>query len=514
MIASRKSQTHVGRVAASSRPFPPLRLLQPSGVVALTCLFAASSCTSGTEPKSKPTPSLTASTVTSSRPTLVADGADTAVIRVQLINEHGSPITESGGTISLATTSGTLSSVLDRHDGTYTATLTAPTVVGTATVTANLNGHPLTQQATIHLIPGPLARFVLEASGGGAIPVQEAGIPFVIRISAQDANGNLDTAFSDTAHISSTGSLSRGGGASSRFTDGVLAGDTVTLSDDGSFTISASSGAELGTSDTIRVTPGELVLRNGAISVMASDGSGLTPLTSPANPADQWPKWSPNRAKIAFSRQVMGDSQQIFIMNADGSGLVDVSDHLALTDHWPSWAPNSDQLVFASSRAGALAIFTMNSDGTNISQVTDTVCACDLPSWSPDGTRLVYSGNRDGNYSLYTSNVDGSNERRVTSGARLDNEARYSPDGTRLVFCRLDSGLQSIWVVNVDGSGLKMLSNVGAPQYPTWSPDGSRIVFSASPAGNRELFMMNADGTNVHPLTAGNSFFDQPDWRH
>src|SRR5690606_30283542 len=57
-------------------------------------------------------------------------------------------LTASAGTVVLSTTVGTLSTVTDNSDGTYTATLTSA-ATGTATITGTLNSAAITHDATV-----------------------------------------------------------------------------------------------------------------------------------------------------------------------------------------------------------------------------------------------------------------------------------------------------------------------------------------------------------------------------
>ena len=116
--------------------------------------------------------------------------------------------------------------------------------------------------------PGPLDHFLVEAVGGGAIGTQTAGAAFNIQITAQDANNNTQTFFDgagNTVDITSTGTLSAGGGTSATFTNGVLASHSVTITNTGSFTITATdsagglgTGTEVGVSNSFTVDPGPL----------------------------------------------------------------------------------------------------------------------------------------------------------------------------------------------------------------------------------------------------------------
>jgi len=104
-----------------------------------------------------------------------------------------------------------------------------------------------------------LDHFLVEAFGGGSIGTQTAGTPFSIRITAQDINNGTWTAFTGTVDITSTGTLSAGGGTTGAFVNGVLASHSVTISNTGSFTITAtrtSGGTQTGTSNAFTVVAG------------------------------------------------------------------------------------------------------------------------------------------------------------------------------------------------------------------------------------------------------------------
>src|SRR5206468_2127249 len=129
-----------------------------------------------------------------------------------------------------------------------TKTLTA-TDITDGTKTANTS--PL-----ITVNPGVLNNFLVEKVGGGVMPTQTAGSAFSIKITARDVNNNTVTGFTGTATITSTGTLSAGG-TTVAFTAGVLTSHSVTISNTGSFTLTATNGSN-GTSNAFTVNPGAL----------------------------------------------------------------------------------------------------------------------------------------------------------------------------------------------------------------------------------------------------------------
>src|SRR5206468_1040663 len=80
------------------------------------------------------------STILPATATITADGSATQVITVQARDVNNNNIATGGATVAFSKTGGgALSGTTDNNNGTYTATLTSPTSIGSATVTATLN---------------------------------------------------------------------------------------------------------------------------------------------------------------------------------------------------------------------------------------------------------------------------------------------------------------------------------------------------------------------------------------
>ena len=90
----------------------------------------------------------TTSTVSASPSSVLANGTSSSTITVQVKDGFGNNFLNGGETVNLSSTLGTLSSVTDNSDGTYTATLTS-TTVGTATISATLNSVAVTDTASV-----------------------------------------------------------------------------------------------------------------------------------------------------------------------------------------------------------------------------------------------------------------------------------------------------------------------------------------------------------------------------
>src|SRR6266850_785042 len=100
--------------------------------------------------------------------------------------------------------------------------------------------------------------FLIEASGGGAIAAQSAGVPLFIQITARDSVNTIVTGFVETVDSTSTGTLAAGGGTTGTFVNGVLDPYSLTFSNTGTFSITATrtGGTETGTSNLFAVSAG------------------------------------------------------------------------------------------------------------------------------------------------------------------------------------------------------------------------------------------------------------------
>ena len=269
------------------------------------------------------------------------------------------------------------------------------------------------------------------------------------------------------------------------------------------------------------------------IYVMDPDGSHVRQLTGKPPETisyNAFATWSPDRQKIAFMSGRDGDVD-IYVMVADGSDVQRLTRYRGF-DASPAWSPDGHQITFVRDMdppatgpvyppSGNQSIYVMDSDGSNER-------LAEFPtggSWSPDGERIVFVANFDGFSEISVMDSDGSNVQQLTHTPGRDawNLApKWSPDGQKIVFDSTRDGNFEIYVMDADGSNVQRLThNAKVDSRPAWSPDGQRIVFSSSRDGSsdkpnilaeREIYVMDADGGNVERLTSNNHYDGHPDW--
>src|ERR1700694_2971892 len=71
---------------------------------------------------------------------------------------------------------------------------------------------------------------------------------------------------------------------------------------------------------------------------------------------------------------------------------------------------HNGKIVFTSDAGGSPQLYTMNGDGTGLTQLTTGTMSSlsDRGVWSPDGTKIAFMSNRTGQWQIYIMNADGS----------------------------------------------------------------------------------------------------------
>ncbi|OVZ81701.1 hypothetical protein CBW54_17590 [Yersinia kristensenii] len=96
--------------------------------------------------------STTNSTLVAAPVSIEANGSDTSVVTLTLRDSNNNPVT--GQSVAFASTLGSVGSVTEQGNGVYTATLTAGTVAGLASLSVHVGGSALgVAPATVNLIP-------------------------------------------------------------------------------------------------------------------------------------------------------------------------------------------------------------------------------------------------------------------------------------------------------------------------------------------------------------------------
>ena len=241
---------------------------------------------------------------------------------------------------------------------------------------------------------------------------------------------------------------------------------------------------------------GDDVFTDSEICLINPDGSGYQRITDNSH-VDAYPTWSPDGTRILFLSwpDYPDNTLDIFVMDAGGANQTELYDsgfHDA-DCHWVG-----SRIVFTRESQ----IWIMNDDGTNASQVTDYALAGQQgnanlpfgdydPRLDPTATvicfdRMIDDESTSGNYDFYTIDTDGTGETAVTNTGWQQFMAEWSHSGEELLFtvaAKGGDGLFDLYTMSPDGSNQ---TNITPPDWPpeflcshgVFNHDDSMIYFA------------------------------------
>jgi len=144
-------------------------------------------------------------------------------------------------------------------------------------------------------------------------------------------------------------------------------------------------------------------------------------------------------------------------------------------------------------------IYVINSDGTNLTQLTDYGENERYATWFPNGHIILYArmlGAETDTYDIFSMNSDGSDQKNLSDYPGPDWGGIVSPNNQKVLFISKREG-NGFYIMSVDGSDCFKLTNLGGyERHPSWSPNSKQILFGHG--GN--IYTVNADGTNLKKI--------------
>jgi WD40-like Beta Propeller Repeat len=174
--------------------------------------------------------------------------------------------------------------------------------------------------------------------------------------------------------------------------------------------------------------------------------------------------WSPDGSRFVISSQFSdsgADYTRLFIFSGTYQFLIDRTcppDSGCFFLQSPDWSPDGTTILYSGN-----GIERIPASGGAPETVTATGAH---PSWSPDGFRIAFSRGDD----IWTMDRDGSNQVNVTNSAAHDSTPVWSPDGRKIAFTSTPDGSaanNAVWTMNVDGTGA---TQVTAGTLGDWQP--------------------------------------------
>jgi len=158
-------------------------------------------------------------------------------------------------------------------------------------------------------------------------------------------------------------------------------------------------------------------------------------------------------------------------------------------------------------------LFTMDFDGHDLRQMTQTQTINLSPDWSPDGAAIIFTSYLNQNPDLWKLDLTTLQYHALSTQPGINASARYSPDGRHIALSLSAKGTPKIFIISPEGHIIKMLtSGRGNDISPTWSPDGNTIAYTSDGAGTPQIYTIPVGGGAPARLTFGSNYNTDPKW--
>ncbi len=215
--------------------------------------------------------------------------------------------------------------------------------------------------------------------------------------------------------------------------------------------------------------------------------------------------------KIVFVSNKNGN-EDIFSMNLDGSELTQLTDYPG-NDMYPSVSPDGKKIAYTSDIGGSWQILIMNWDGTGKTQITANPERNGYPAWSFDSNYIFFEMYIDGDWELYRVNSDGSSMKRLTFNPGADDwHPRGHPFEYKVLYESGTVGHEDIYIMDYNGENIKKISDFNLrKRVPSMSRDTKLIAFMGYEGNNHNIFTMDDNGENIQKLTDNPENCGHPD---
>ena len=237
--------------------------------------------------------------------------------------------------------------------------------------------------------------------------------------------------------------------------------------------------------------------RTFKIETVRPNGRGRRGILTTSSPSQlpSGPAYSPDGRQIAF--QTNGELQ---VMDADGSNVHAVTTGVFYDD--VAFSPGGDRLLFTRQAEGNVDVYTVRTDGSELTRLTSDPGRDRQATWSPNGRLIAFVSNRSGSAHVWLMRADGSGQHLLVADRphRDDGQVTpdFAPDGHRIAVVK---GAR-VLTMRLDGSHQQVLSSRSTILIePVYSPDGRQIAaIERTPRRRNEILIMNVDGSRKHTI--------------
>jgi TolB protein len=224
--------------------------------------------------------------------------------------------------------------------------------------------------------------------------------------------------------------------------------------------------------------------------------------------------WSPTGREVAYVS--FEDRKPVVYIHHLASGKRRVLSNYAGNNSAPSWSPDGKELVLALSISGNTQIYKINSNGGNLTRLTnsrDGIIDTE-PQFSPDGQAIYFTSDRGGEPQIYKMSKDGEEAetaKRITFKGIHNTSPRISPDGEHLAYINKGNGFK-VHIQNLSNNNVYSISETTADENPSFAANGDYIIYATKVKGKNSLVASPVEGGGSYILSLPYARIKQPTW--
>ncbi|HUR98586.1 MAG TPA: winged helix-turn-helix domain-containing protein [Pyrinomonadaceae bacterium] len=253
----------------------------------------------------------------------------------------------------------------------------------------------------------------------------------------------------------------------------------------------------------------------GVAQIDCETGAELDLQMEAAWKAIEYVDWRSPGELIIAGKKKGEDASQIWSVKFPGGSVERLTNDF---NNYLSFTLTSDKnVIVAIQEVENLHLWLFETETGSAKQITSGVSRSDGRfglAFAPDG-QIVFTARDKSNYDIYSVNSEGGELRQLTKSAGNNLDAVVSPDNRVIAFTSDRTGKTCLWLMNRDGSDQRQAfasspDNDTAAGSPYFSADGQWIYYVSRQAGKGTIRRVPVDGGESVAITHADKDSDKP----